>query len=743
LQKTDVELEGDCGGLGKCGKCKVKVLSTIGPPTKAERELLDEEELKQGFRLACRTKVNHDLVLSTGEPETHAEYFQILTTSHILKVSHLPVLRIDPLVEKRLITLPPNLQNEELSDLDRIKAVMGPEYQELKAPLHCLRTLPQMLKETQFRGAAVLHDNCLMAWQNWEEVHRHYGLVFDLGTSTLVGKLISLVDGSEAAVASCLNSQFKYGTNVISRLQYVKEHMNGLETLHNLLIDDLNQITTRILRTGGLEPNDIFVAVAAGNTTMQHLVLSLNPSGIAEAPFSPVLTDGLIVKAADVGLELHPEALFYVMPAKSGYIGGDLIGVVLASGAWEQEDEIILGLDLGTNGEIFLGNGKRLMTCSAAAGPALEGARISHGMIASAGAIEGVSFEEGNLHYRVIGNIKPKGICGSGLVELVALLLDLGIIDYEGLIRPPQEKAARGLSSRIVHQSGVYNFAIAFPEEGYDHRPIYLTQRDVRELQLAKAAIAAGAKTLMDEMGIGTGDIHRVYLAGALGNYVNPYSAMRIGLIPILDPEIVTSLGNAASTGASMVLLSKDYWRMANELADSIEHVELSSRLDFNEYFIDQMDFPEERQLAIRREEREDAMKTIRVGEVMTPDFPTISATTMVKEVSKLARNTGHHGFPVLDEEGRLFGVVTLADLESYVRSGNTDLPVADVATQAPLVAYPDQTLYEVLQASEEDYGRIPVVDREDEGRLLGVLRRHDIVAAYRSRVAQKQKNER
>jgi len=597
LQNTDVEMDGECGGLGKCGKCKVKVLSSTDSPSKVEKELLDKEELKQGIRLACRTKVNHDLVISTGERDAEAEHFQILTTSHILKTSHLPLLCLDPLVDKRLIIQPPNLQSEGLSELDRIKLVMGPEYQDLQAPLYCLRTLPDMLRRTRFRGAAVLHDNCLMAWQNREELHRHYGLIFDLGTSTLVGKLISLRDGSEVAVASCLNSQSRHGTNVISRIQYAKENPKGLETLHRLLIKDLNQITTRLLKTGGLNPNDIFVAVAAGNTTMQHFLLTLNPSGIAEAPFSPVLTDGLIVKAADVGLELHPESLFYVMPAKSGYIGGDLIGVILASGAAEQEDEIILGLDLGTNGEIFLGNGKRLLTCSAAAGPALEGARILHGMIARSGAIEAANLESGDLHYQVIGNINPKGICGSGLVSLVAVLVQCGIIDREGLICLPQARAVKGLGSRVIKRSGVYSFLVASADESDGHKPIYLTQKDVRELQLAKGAVAAGIRTLMDEMGIGTGDIHRVYLAGALGNYVNHYSAMRIGLLPRIDPEIVTSLGNAASTGASMVLLSKAYWQMANHLADFIEHVELSSRLDFNQYFIEHMDFPEENPL--------------------------------------------------------------------------------------------------------------------------------------------------
>ena len=743
LQNTDLDLDGECGGMGKCGKCKVKVLSRTEPPTNVEGELLDEEELKQGIRLACRTGVNQDLEISVGEPATHAEYYKILTTSHILETGPLPILCFEPLVHKRLLTIPPHLQHEELSDLDRVRIAIGPKHQDINATLHCLRTLHQMLRRTEFSGAAVIHEEYLMAWQEREEELRSYGLVFDLGTTTVVGKLISMLDGGEVAVASCLNSQIRYGTDVISRLQYIREHNNGLEILNNLIIKDMNRITDHVLKTGGINPNEIFVAVAAGNTTMQHLALNLNPSGIAESPFSPVLTDGLTVKAADVGLELNPDALLYVMPTKSGYIGGDLISVILASGAWEHEDETILGMDFGTNGEIFLGNGKRLMTCSAAVGPALEGARISRGMIAKAGAIEAVSFEQDDIQYQVIGNIKPKGICGSGLVELVAMLLDLGVIDYEGLIRPSEEGEAEGLSSRVIERSGAYDFLIASSEESYDHRPIYLTQKDVRELQLAKAAIAAGIKTLMDEMGIETEDITRVYLAGALGNYVSPASAMRIGLIPRFDPDIVTSLGNAASTGASIVLLSKDYWKMANQLALSIEHVELSSRLDFNQHFIDQMDFPREGEPGISLEEIDDVMKIIRVEEVMTRDFPTISSTMTLKEVTNLARNTGHHGFPILDDEGHLFGVVTMADLERSIQSGNTDRPVGEVATQAPMVAYPDQNLYDVLQASEKDYGRIPVVDPQDPGHLLGVIRHHDIIRAYRSRVAQKQTDER
>jgi len=594
LREADVKLESDCGGFQKCGKCKIKVISPIAPPTKIEQELISKEELEQGIRLACRTKVTHDSAISTGEPVVETEYHKILTTSHVIPARYIAVAQLEPLVYKRLITLPHDAQNEGLSDLDWIKQGLGAEYSDLKASLHCLRTLPQTLKETQFSGAAVLHDNFLLAWQNWQEGEHGYGLVFDLGTSTLVGKLVSLVNGRELAVASRLNSQSRHGSDVISRLHYVKQRPTGLQTFHYLLVKDLNNLTKHLLTTSGLKQSDIFVAVAAGNTTMEHFLLDLPPTAIAEAPFSPVVTDGMIVNAADVGLELNPAALLYTMPMKAGYIGGDLISFVLNSGVSEQDEEIILGLDLGTNGEIFLGNSKRLLTCSAAAGPALEGARISSGMIAKAGAIEGVSLKEGDLHYRIIGNIKPKGVCGSGLVDLVAVLLHCGVIDHEGLIRPPQGRAYRNLRSRVIRQTNGYDFLIASEEESFHRRPIYLTQKDVRELQLAKAAIAAGVNTLMDELSLGVEGINRIYLAGALGNYADRISTLRIGLLPKVELELISSLGNAASMGASMVLLSKKYWQMAKDVVDFIEHIELSYRRDFNQYFVEHMDFPEE-----------------------------------------------------------------------------------------------------------------------------------------------------
>lgn len=591
LQNTNVELEGDCGGLGKCGKCKIRVITPLGKPPKETIELLEPKELEQGIRLACLTKIRKNLTIYTQKKDGETELFQIL------KHGHLPQIELDPLIDRRLVNVPPPSLENAHSDVQRIREVLSPEYQDLKTTYRCLFSLYKNLRNTDFDGAAIIHSNHLLEWQPRDSLGGVFGLIFDLGTSTLVGKLVNLIEGQEVAVISRLNSQRKYGADVISRIQYTKGHPKRLVHLQKLLIRDLNLITKRLLESLKLKPKDIFVAVAAGNTTMQHFMLSLDPSGIAEAPFTPLITEGMTFRSQDVGLRLHPDAMLYMMPAKSGYIGGDLIGFILSSGVTDQNDKLILGLDLGTNSEIFLGNKHRVLTCSAAAGPALEGAKISHGMIAKAGAIESFRFEKNKLHYNVIGNIKPKGLCGSGLVDLSALLLHHHIVNPEGLICPPDQHKKRGsMTERVIQtqENEIHEYLIASPRDSFDGRTIVLAQKDIRELQLAKAAIAAGIKILLKTMGADIEDIDTVYLAGALGNYIHPISAMRIGLLPKINPEKIISLGNAASTGANMILLSKRYWKKSSEIAASLEHIELSGHTDFFHSFIEEMNFPTE-----------------------------------------------------------------------------------------------------------------------------------------------------
>jgi uncharacterized 2Fe-2S/4Fe-4S cluster protein (DUF4445 family) len=589
LPKAGIELESDCGGEGTCGKCKVRVVTALGPPDEQEKKLLSKEELERGERLACRVRVKKSLVVYTDEPPSQLAMVQIL------KHGRTPDVALDPLIEKHAVQVPPPSLEHPESDFQRLRSALGEPFADMRITARCLGSLYGDLRSSGFQGEALIHRNCLLSWEPSGSVRGRFGLVFDIGTTTLVGKLIDLTDGHEVGVISRLNSQSRYGSNVINRIQFVREKKGGRKRMRELLIADLNWIIRGLLEAGGLVPEDIFIAVAAGNTTMQHFLLGLDPSGIAEAPFAPVITEGVNFRTAELGLNMHADAMLYVMPSRSGYIGGDLISFILCCGAAQETDRMILGLDFGTNGEIFLGNRHRMLTCSAAAGPALEGARISRGMIARAGAIESVRVIDSSLQYNVIGNIKAKGLCGSGLVDLVAVLLHYGVIDTQGLLSPEQISEEGDLfRSRVLpgKDPPVFDFLVAGRYQSYNRKPVLLTQMDVRELQLAKAAVAGGVQVLMRRMGIGVEDIDTIYLAGALGNYVNPYSAMRIGLIPTTSPEKIVSLGNAASAGARLALLSKDHWRESAEIAQRIEHIELSIQPDFEAYFIDAMDFP-------------------------------------------------------------------------------------------------------------------------------------------------------
>lgn len=589
LQTAGIDLENECGGMGTCGKCKVRIVTALGPPDEQEKDLLSKKELERGVRLACRIRVRKSIVVYTDESPSELEMIQILKHGQTLDVT------LDPLIEKRAVQVaPPTIEHPE-SDFQRLRNALGKPYAEMRITARCLGSLYRALRRNGFRGEALIHRNCMLSWEPPDSVRGRFGMIFDIGTTTLVGKLIDMAQGREAGVISRLNSQSRFGSNVINRVQYVREKKGGLKRMRELLIRDLNLITRRLLESNNLTAEDIFIAVAAGNTTMQHFLLGLDPSGIAEAPFAPVITEGVTFRTAALGLDFHPDAMLYVMPSRSGYIGGDLISFILASGAAEENDRMILGLDFGTNGEIFLGNRRRMLTCSAAAGPALEGARISRGMMARAGAIESVSVKNNRLQYNVVGNIKAKGLCGSGLVDLVAVLLHFGVIDTEGLLSPEHINEEGDLfRSRVLlrKDTPVYDFLVAGRYQSFNKRPILLTQKDVRELQLAKAAVAGGVQVLMRRMGVTPEEIDTIYLAGALGNYVNPYSAMRIGLIPTINAEKIISLGNAASSGARMALLSKPHWDKATAISKQIEHIELSVQPEFQERFILAMDFP-------------------------------------------------------------------------------------------------------------------------------------------------------
>ena len=425
-----------------------------------------------------------------------------------------------------------------------------------------------------------------------EAVRGNYGLAFDLGTTTLVGTILHTVSGRDLAISSRMNPQAIYGDDVISRISVVKSSPEGLEKLHRQVVGAINEMIDELTERAKVKRADIHKMTVAGNSTMQHIFLKVSPESLGSLPFSLVVEEGVEIKADKLGVRIDPEGVIFIFPNIAGFVGGDTVAVILATGLFRSK-EIKLIVDIGTNGEIVLGNRKRLLAASTAAGPAFEGARISRGMRASPGAVEKVVINEG-VEINVVGDIPPFGICGSGLIDAAAELLGAGIIDRSGKIisrSALQGKVPDLLLRRVVEEGTGSKFLLVERELTQDKHPLFITQKDVRELQLAKGAIAAGIKILKKELGIGDKDVAQILLAGAFGNFIRRRQAKRIGLIPDLPSERIRFIGNAASSGAKLALLSRELRKEAEIIFRETEYIELSGRPDFQEEFAQAMSF--------------------------------------------------------------------------------------------------------------------------------------------------------
>ncbi len=425
-----------------------------------------------------------------------------------------------------------------------------------------------------------------------EEVRGNYGLAFDLGTTTLVGTILHTVSGRDLAISSRMNPQAVYGDDIISRIDFVRNSPGGLEELHRQVVGAINEMIAELAEKVKVERTDIHKVTVAGNSTMQHIFLKVSPESLGSLPFSLVIEEGVEIKANKLGVRIAPEGTIFVFPNIAGFVGGDTVAVILASGIFQSE-EIKLIVDIGTNGEIVLGNRKRLLAASTAAGPAFEGARISQGMRASPGAVEKVVMNE-EVEINVIGNIPPFGICGSGLIDAVAEMLRAGIIDQSGKIISRSAlsgKVPERLLCRVREEERKSKFLLVERELTRDNPPLFITQKDVRELQLAKGAIAAGIKILKKELGQEDKNISQILLAGAFGNFIRRRQAKRIGLIPDLPSERIIFIGNAASSGAKLALLSEELKKEAETISRETEHIELSGRLEFQDEFVQAMAF--------------------------------------------------------------------------------------------------------------------------------------------------------
>jgi uncharacterized 2Fe-2S/4Fe-4S cluster protein (DUF4445 family) len=578
-----IAIDSTCGGHGTCKKCKVRIVDGGAEVTPLDVRAFSPAELREGWRLACRVVTAADLRVDVPPLVTRPK-------AATVGVGRQVILR--PAAQKRYLELDEPSLADQLTDLERVQAAV--DDLELRADLHALRVIGRVLRAADYKVTAVIVDDVLIDVQEGDTTGRLYGIAFDLGTTTVVATLLDLSTGTPMAVASMLSKQQPFGADVITRISAVMMDPATLERLTRLAHESLNELAAEVCQQAGVDPADVLEVAMAGNATMTHLALGIDPEPLGVAPF--IMSTRLFpeVLAADIGVGVHPRARAVIFPSFGAYVGGDITAGLLASGM-NRDARTRLFVDIGTNCEIVLGNRDWLLGTAAPAGPAFEGAAIRCGMRAADGAIEVVSMTPDGLDLKVIGDAPPAGLCGSGLVDAVAGLVRLGLLDRSGRLIPEQDAAAiaPGLASRLTQLGAERVFVLHWlGEPGDVSQSIYLSQRDVRELQFAKAAIATGWDILLEEAGLAPGDIQQVLLAGSFGSYLSPANAIRLGLVPRLPVLRVVSAGNVAGEGAKMALLSMRERAGALALLEEVRYVELSDRADFNDRFVEQLQFP-------------------------------------------------------------------------------------------------------------------------------------------------------
>ena len=579
-------IDSTCGGRGTCGKCKVRVINgrrdAAGraqgaqiEASSADHRQLRPSEIADGWRLSCQTHIYEDMT---------CEVPALLRVPKAATMGLGRLVILDPNVRKVYLELAEPSMEDQRSDLARLKDALTEEGHDMEAGVAVLRTLPPVFREAGFRITAVLAGEHLVAVEPGDTTGDCYGVAFDVGTTTLVGTLMNLRTGMAASVLSTLNGQAPFGADVISRISHGMNGPEAIRELQDAVVTTMNSVLDDLYREAGVSPQQTYEAVVVGNVTMLHLLLGVDPTPLSMSPFTPAFMDQLNVEAREVGLHIHPHGYVQTLPALGAYVGADIVAGVLATSV-VREDRLRVFVDVGTNGEIVLGSAQRALATAAPAGPAFEGSQIRCGMRATTGAIEGVQITD-VIELQVIGGDVPaQGICGSGLVDAVAQLLLAGLLDHSGRLRLREDVPDHPLRDRLIDIDGVRAFLLA---DG-----VYLTQKDIRELQFAKGSIAAGIKVLMDILGVGPQDLDQVLLGGSFGSYLNPESAKIIGLVPPVDVDRIIAVGNSAGEGAKIALLSYRERQVAFELRSRIEYVELSGRPDFNDSFIGVLGFPQ------------------------------------------------------------------------------------------------------------------------------------------------------
>jgi uncharacterized 2Fe-2S/4Fe-4S cluster protein (DUF4445 family) len=578
-----IAIDSTCGGHGTCHKCRVRVGGDV-PVTRHDRRTFTEEQLRDGWRLACLVQATRDLTVEVPPLTTRPK-------AATVGVGRQVILR--PAVQKRYVELDEPTLADQRTDLDRLLAAI--EDLEPVAELHALRRLPAVLREADYKVTAVIVDETLVDVEPGDTTGTKHAIAFDLGTTTVVATLLDLTTGTPMAVASMLNRQQPFGGDVISRISATMLDDRALERLQQAAAETLRTLAAQVCREAGVEPTDVYEVALAGNATMTALALGIDPEPLGVAPFVMAAAQPPTVLASDLGLELHPRARALLFPALGAYVGGDIVAGMLATGM-DRDKRTRLFIDVGTNCEIVLSDGDTIVATAAPAGPAFEGGAIRCGMRAAEGAIEVVRLlaDDDPVQLEVIGDTSPRGLCGSGLVDAVSELVRAGLLDASGRFVPDEEAKEKvpALADRLTRIGEERVFVLHRPEPHTDPAEcVVLSQRDVRELQFAKAAISTGWSLLLTELGLEPRDVQQVLLAGSFGSYLSPAAAVRIGLVPRLPVLRIVSAGNVAGEGAKMALLSIRERTGAATLLEEVRYVELSDRSEFNDRFVEQLAF--------------------------------------------------------------------------------------------------------------------------------------------------------
>jgi uncharacterized 2Fe-2S/4Fe-4S cluster protein (DUF4445 family) len=580
-----IAVDSTCGGHGTCKKCRMRVIEGDVPVSRLDPRAFSPDELRAGWRLACRARADQDL---------HVEVPPLVTRPKAATVGVGRQVILRPGLQKRCVTLPEASLSDQRTDVERLRDAL-PDL-ELRVDLPAIRSLSAAMRAGVEDGAdqvvtAVVADDVLVAVEPGDTSGRRFAIAYDLGTTTVVATLLDLSTGTPVAVSSLLNPQQPFGADVITRISATMMDPDALGRLTALAHGALDQLAGEVCAEGEVDRAEVYEIALAGNATMTHIALGLDPEPLGVAPFVMAARSFDDLVAADLGVGVHPRARAYVFPALGAYVGGDIVAGALASGM-DRDRRIRLFIDIGTNCEILLAAGDRLLATAAPAGPAFEGAAIRCGMRAAPGAIEGVKISDEDVLLQVIGDVEPIGLAGSGLVDAVAALVAAGLVDASGrLVAADAPEVPPGLAARL-QQVGQERVFVLHARGADAAGSLYLSQRDIRELQFAKAAIATGWTLLLEEQGLAAADVAQVLLAGSFGSYLSPTSAVRIGLVPDVALLRIVSAGNVAGEGAKMALLSLRERAAAQALLEEVHYVELSDRPDFNDRFVDRLAFP-------------------------------------------------------------------------------------------------------------------------------------------------------